>query len=201
MNNMLNSNLLNLLAGVDKDKLNQVSNMIKNMSKEDLNNLVGMLGMNKDGNNINVNPNGNEVKEINPNTSTNPIFDIVSSIQSKLNESNNGVASPQTENNNKKDLSGLDISKIVDMLNSSGINNFSNVNSPKQTPNFSGLDLGTIMNFQNILSGLNQNDPRQNLLSSLKPFLRETRQKNIDTYITLLGVMKAFNIFTSKDRD
>lgn len=58
MNNMLNSNLLNLLAGVDKDKLNQVSNMIKNMSKEDLNNLVGMLGMNKDGNNINVNPNG-----------------------------------------------------------------------------------------------------------------------------------------------
>ena len=143
----------------------------------------------------------NEVKEINPNTSTNPIFDIVSSIQSKLNESNNGVASPQTENNNKKDLSGLDISKIVDMLNSSGTNNFSNINSPKQTPNLSGLDLGTIMNFQNVLSGLNQSDPRQNLLSSLKPFLRETRQKNIDTYITLLGVMKAFNIFTSKDRD
>ena len=27
MNNMLNSNLLNLLAGVDKDKLEQVSNM------------------------------------------------------------------------------------------------------------------------------------------------------------------------------
>lgn len=143
----------------------------------------------------------NEVKEINPSTSTNPIFDIVSSIQSKLNESNNGVTSPQTENNNKKDLSGLDISKIVEMLNSSEKNNFSNVNSPKQVPNLSGLDLGTIMNFQNVLSGLNQSDPRQNLLSSLKPFLRETRQKNIDTYITLLGVMKAFNIFTSKDRD
>lgn len=58
MNNMLNSNLLNLLAGVDKEKLNQVSNMIKNMSKEDLNNLVGMLGMNKDGNNTSINPNG-----------------------------------------------------------------------------------------------------------------------------------------------
>ena len=58
MNNMLNSNLLNLLAGVDKEKLNQVSNMIKNMSKEDLNNLVGMLGLNKNGNNTNINPNG-----------------------------------------------------------------------------------------------------------------------------------------------
>ena len=143
----------------------------------------------------------NEVKEINPNTSTNPIFDIVSSIQSKLNESNNGATSPQTENNNKKDLSGLDISKLIDMLNSSGINNNTNTNAVPQMPNLGGLDLGTIMNFQNVLSGFNQSDPRQNLLSSLKPFLRETRQKNIDTYITLLGVMKAFNIFTSKDRD
>lgn len=143
----------------------------------------------------------NEVKEVAPNTSNNPIFDIVSSIQSKLNESNSGVSSPQNENNNKKDLSGLDISKIVDMLNSSGINNSTNTNAAHQMPNIGGLDLGTIMKFQNVLSGFNQSDPRQNLLSSLKPFLRETRQKNIDTYITLLGVMKAFNIFTSKDRD
>lgn len=58
MNNMLNSNLLNLLAGVDKEKLEQVSNMVKNMSKEDLNNLVGMLGMNNSGNNRSTNPNG-----------------------------------------------------------------------------------------------------------------------------------------------
>jgi len=143
----------------------------------------------------------NEVKEVSPNTSNNPIFDIVSSIQSKLNESNNGVSSPQNENNNKKDLSGLDISKLIDMLNSSGTNNVANTNSAPQMPNLAGLDLGTIMKFQNVLSGFNQSDPRQNLLSSLKPFLRETRQKNIDTYITLLGVMKAFNIFTSKDRD
>lgn len=58
MNNMLNSNLLNLLAGVDKEKLEQVSNMVRNMSKEDLNNLVGMLGMNNNGNNKSTNPNG-----------------------------------------------------------------------------------------------------------------------------------------------
>lgn len=47
---MLNSNLLNLLAGVDKEKLEQVSNMVKNMSKDDLNNLVNMLGMNNNSN-------------------------------------------------------------------------------------------------------------------------------------------------------
>lgn len=46
MNNMLNSNLLNMLSGIDKSKLEQVSRMVKNMSKEDLNNLVSMLGVN-----------------------------------------------------------------------------------------------------------------------------------------------------------
>ena len=143
----------------------------------------------------------NEVKEVFPNASNNPILDIVSSIQSKLNESTIGDPPPQIENNNKKDLSGLDISKLIDMLNSSGINNNTNTNTVPQMPNLGGLDFGTIMKFQNVLSGFNQSDPRQNLLTSLKPFLRETRQKNIDTYITLLGVMKAFNIFTSKDRD
>ena len=35
-----------MLAGVDKEKLEQVSNIVKNMSKDDLNNLVRMLGMN-----------------------------------------------------------------------------------------------------------------------------------------------------------
>ena len=55
--NMFNSNLLNLLAGVDKEKLEQVSNMVKNMSKEDLNNLVGMLGINNNPTNNSNNTN------------------------------------------------------------------------------------------------------------------------------------------------
>ncbi len=57
VNNMFNSNLLNLLAGVDKEKLEQVSNMVKNMSKEDLNNLVGMLGINNNPTNNSNNTN------------------------------------------------------------------------------------------------------------------------------------------------
>lgn len=57
MNNMLNSNLLNMLAGVDKEKLEQVSNIVKNMSKDDLNNLVRMLGMNNNTSQQNKNNN------------------------------------------------------------------------------------------------------------------------------------------------
>lgn len=46
MNNLLNSKLLGLLSGVDKERLEKVSSMINNMSKDDLNNLINMFGLN-----------------------------------------------------------------------------------------------------------------------------------------------------------
>ena len=46
MNNMLNSKLMELLSTIDKDKIEQVTKMVQNMSGEDLNNLVGMLSKN-----------------------------------------------------------------------------------------------------------------------------------------------------------
>ena len=141
-----------------------------------------------------------QINEI-QNNSDNPILDIVNSIQSKLNENN--LSNTNITNNNestKKDLSGLDISKILE--NITGATTKNNSSAPNANNNTGlNLDLNTLMNFQKVLSGVNQTDPRRDLLTSLKPFLRETRQKNIDTYITLLGVMKAFNIFTNKDRD
>lgn len=150
-----------------------------------------------------------QVNEINNNSSDNPILDIVNSIQSKLNENNssninNNISNTinnNFNNSNKKDLSGLDISKILENFTSASTKN--NFSAPNLGSNNSGLnlDMNTIMNISKVLNGVNQSDPRRDLLTSLKPFLRETRQKNIDTYITLLGVMKAFNIFTNKDRD
>ncbi len=149
-----------------------------------------------------------QLNEIN-NSSDNPILDIVNTIQSKLNENNSNNTTNNVNNNinnnfndsNKKDLSGLDISKILE--NFTGASTKSNFSAPNLGSNNSGLnlDMNTIMNVSKVLNGVNQADPRRDLLTSLKPFLRETRQKNIDTYITLLGVMKAFNIFTNKDRD
>ncbi len=132
-----------------------------------------------------------------PNDSSNPILDIVNSIQSKLNE--NTQEEQTIQNTNNPDFNNLDISKIIGMLNPNKTTTANSTSTPLSS--LGSLDLSSIMNFQNILSGMSTPDPRQNLLSSLKPFLRENRQKNIDTYISLLGVMKAFNIFNGKDRD
>lgn len=46
MNALLNSKLMELLATIDKNKIEQVTKMVQNMSSEDLNNLVRMLGKN-----------------------------------------------------------------------------------------------------------------------------------------------------------
>ena len=140
------------------------------------------------------------LEEIKSNNSENPIMDIVNTIQSKLNDNNSYADSNNTSNKqNTKDLNSLDISKLLEGLtNNSPKTNINNVSSNNSGLN---LDLNTIMNFQKVLSGVNQTDPRKDLLTSLKPFLRANRQKNIDTYITLLGVMKAFNIFSNKDSD
>jgi hypothetical protein len=46
LGNFLNPKLMELLAGVDKTKLDQVGKMVNNMSPQDLSNLIGMLGGN-----------------------------------------------------------------------------------------------------------------------------------------------------------
>ena len=38
----------------------------------------------------------------------------------------------------------------------------------------------------------NKNDPRSNLLLSLKPYLKESRKKKVDQYVKLFGLSKAF---------
>lgn len=45
-NNELNKKLMGVLGSLDKDKLEQVTRVVQNMSADDLNNIAKMLGMN-----------------------------------------------------------------------------------------------------------------------------------------------------------
>ena len=57
MNNVFNSKLIKLLSGMDRSKIEEASKMIGNMSKDDLNNLVSMLGNSINNSNNNNNNN------------------------------------------------------------------------------------------------------------------------------------------------
>ncbi len=49
-NNEQNTNILKILGSLDKNKIEQVTKMVQNMSSEDLNNLAKMFGVNKNNN-------------------------------------------------------------------------------------------------------------------------------------------------------
>ncbi len=45
-----NNNIMKILGSLDKNKIEQVTKMVQNMSSEDLNNLAKMFGVNKNNN-------------------------------------------------------------------------------------------------------------------------------------------------------
>lgn len=123
------------------------------------------------------------------------IFDIIQSIQEKLNNSSyesNNVPNFDSMFYNNSNEEKNNQNKYVGN-NEFNFNNFDSITSILSNLN---INANTIMRFQRAFSALNQNDPRKNLLSSLKPFLRDTRKQNIDTYITLLGVINAIGAFS-----
>ncbi len=117
-------------------------------------------------------------------------------------------------------MSEADMSNLMNQINSmlqnneipddikNMINNFKNSSSsPKnekddKNSDTSGssspeIDINTILKMKQIIDSMNSNkdDPRANLLMSLKPYLKESRKKKVDQYVKLFGLGKAFETF------
>ena len=84
------------------------------------------------------------------------------------------------------------------------INIFSNINFNSQTGNDQksnssapDIDINTMLKMKQVIDSMNANkdDPRTNLLLSLKPYLKESRQKKVEQYVKLFGIEKAFEAF------
>lgn len=170
---------------------------------------------------VNINSmNNNELpKEIKAdNDNSNPLLDIISNIQEKLNSSNQvntNTASNSTYNNQNVNFStqnintnqvsqnnnSFDASKLFEMFNKLNSNNQNTSQNQSASNPFMNLDLNTMMRFGKIISSMNKEDPRKNLLLSLKPFLRNNRQKNVDTYIFVLGILNVLDSFNNEDSD
>lgn len=133
------------------------------------------------------------------NNENNYLFELIQELQSKLGEEKNPntnedkintdyVQESMFNNSNKKDNNNFNISDIFNNLNLSSL----------LGNNDSGFDINSIMKFQKILSAMNKDDPRKNLLISLKPFLRKSRQEKINEYLTYLTIGNALGIFDDK---
>lgn len=95
-------------------------------------------------------------------------------------------------------------SSMINKNNNNATNNHNNKNSNNNNNNFdfSNIDMNTIIKMKSIVENLNNsNDPRSNLLYSLKPYLREERKEKIDQYANLLNVAKIAEIFKNENKE
>ncbi|MBO4816057.1 MAG: hypothetical protein J5507_03950 [Clostridia bacterium] len=137
----------------------------------------------------------------------NNISDMLNKFKDVLsNSSTNASTSSSDVNNSNSNITPEMITNLVNNLKS---NNFQDTtykdNNSESTPSNqknlnqnvesnSNLDIDTILKIKTIIEAFNQkNDTRANLLYSLKPYLRESRQKKVDQYVNffkLSGITK-----------
>ncbi len=142
----------------------------------------------------------------------NNLSNIISNFKNMLN--NNNIDSSNTTNNSEP-TSNLNITpemigNLANMLKSSSENTSSaassspdfedtsnNQSSSNQSSN--NIDFETILKIKSIMETLNKkDDTRSKLLYSLKPYLRETKQKKLDQYVNLLKITEVSNLFKNE---
>ena len=121
------------------------------------------------------------VKEMLGNLNTNTNTDNATSHSSKENAQTNNI-SEET------------IANMMNMLKNSS--------TKENTSSSSNIDMGTILKMKAIMDKINsKDDPRANLLLSLKPYLNENRKGKVEQYIQLFNMSKIMDIFQSNGGD
>ena len=111
-----------------------------------------------------------------------------------------------TFNINKDSISPEMVNNLMNMLNNTS-NNSNNTqdnnyhsedasNQSQSTQNTSNIDFETILKMKYIIDKMNvKDDPRSNLLESLKPYLKESRRSKVDQYVQLMNISRVIEVF------
>lgn len=77
-----------------------------------------------------------------------------------------------------------------------------NVQSKNEQNNFPNFDVSTFLKLKSVMDKMNNyDDPRSNLLKSLKPYLRNDRKTKVDQYISLFNMAKIMEAFRENGGD
>lgn len=76
-----------------------------------------------------------------------------------------------------------------------GEGTYSETSDEQNIPNF---DMATILKMKTIFDQINKkDDPRSNLLLSLKPYLKDSRKDKVEQYVQLFNMSKVLDIFNN----
>lgn len=121
--------------------------------------------------------------------------DMIKNLSSMLNgkdmpEDIKNIISNFASNNNSDSNNSHNDSCHNEDISSDSRNNNSGQNT---TPD---IDIGMILKMKKIMDSMknNKDDPRANLLLSLKPYLKDSRQEKVDQYVKLFNMSKVFEV-------
>ena len=127
---------------------------------------------------------------------------------SNLMSNNSGFSnSQQAENSNNNDKNKSSNNSNFDSNNNANSSNINSANNSATSNNinnfdFSKIDMNMMLKMKSIMENLNSsNDPRSNLLYSLKPYLRDEKKGKIDQYANLLNFAKVAEVFKSDNKE
>lgn len=163
---------------IDENTMNKLKGMLNN---GDLNNLVSQIPPEMMQNFSNLMFNNSELNNSQQVSDSN----CNSNDKSSSNNNSNFNFKNNTSNNNN-------INSTNTSTTSNNINNF----------DFSKIDMNMMLKMKSIMENLNSsNDPRSNLLYSLKPYLRDEKKGKIDQYANLLNFAKIAEVFKSDNKE
>lgn len=143
---------------------------------------------------------------------TNIIGNLKDMLKNNKETNNNENSGSSNSSNSNLNISPEMISNLASMLQTSNLNsqntgnttanNFNNSNSSADNNGLNGIDFETILKIKSVMETLNKkDDPRSNLLYSLKPYLRESKQKKLDQYVNLFKITQVTNLFKNEKGD
>ena len=148
----------------------------------------------------NMNIDENTMKNIKSMVDNGNLSDAISNISPEMIQNFSKMLSQQNDQQNKETQhNSQSYQQPEDTTTQSSTNTSQNSNF-----DFSNLDMNTIMKMTSVIGKMKdtKNDPRANLLNSLKPYLRDSKKGQLDNYMNLLNVAKIAEIMKyNKEND
>ena len=126
--------------------------------------------------------------------------EMIQNFSKMLSNQNNSNTNANTNTNN---TSNNPNGNTATNTNTNTNTNTSTNNNTNSNFDFSNIDMNTIMKMSSVLGKMNntKDDPRANLLNSLKPYLRDSKKNKLDNYINLLNVTKIAELMKENNQE
>ncbi len=120
--------------------------------------------------------------------------EMIAKVSSMLNSNNSGQQNTSNSSSSPNNYNSNNATNNND--------NNTNTNNNGSGFDFNNIDTATIMKITSAFGKMNnKNDPRANLLYSLKPYLRDGKKEKLDQYVNLLNVSKIADILKDDKKE